>query len=122
MAKDSWPQTIKKIEDPEKAKQLSFKKQKLQNWLNGLNLNIRFHNQFDKIPTKFRKDYNKYLICYVADNQKMEVILSQAEELGYVCEKGPKYNSYHNKPKDYITQQNDSEQFSFRIDLESVKL
>lgn len=121
MTKEAWPQSPKKIEEKEVMMELQQKKKKIQDWLNGLNLDIRYHNPFDKQITKFRKDYNRYLICYAGSDQKRNAVFEQAKSLGYICEKGPVNNSYHNKP-DYITNDDDSKNFSFSIDLESVNL
>lgn len=122
MSKEAWPQSPKKIDDKEVKIELQQKKKKVQDWLNSLNLNVLYHNAFDKQITKFREDYNRYLICYVASNQKRDAIFEQAKNLGYICEKGPVSDSRHNKPDDYINNDDDSKNFSFRIDLESVNL
>lgn len=123
-------QLSKKIDSKKGKNELIAKKKKVQDWLTSLDLDINYHNMFDKNLTSFRKDYNRYLICHVDSFQKRNFILTEAQKLGYVCDKGPiSPNCYEPNANNFSGIYKKEEEvyknpsiYNFSIDLESVKV
>ena len=123
-------QLSKEIDSKEEKNELIAKKKKVQDWLTGIDMDVSYHNMFDKNLTSFRKDYNRYLICRVDSVKKMNFIFEEAKKLGYLCTKGPtspnfnepNFNNasgvYQNEEEVYKNPRN----YNFSIDLESVKI
>lgn len=133
------PQTI---DTKQVKKELLLKRQKVQNWLTDMDLDVSYTDIFSKNREK-KIDDNHYLFCSVNSMEKMDFILSEAKKLGYICEKGSNSDAYNNglnfinmqnhvHPSEDIKDTKDNKKSkyvkygfrkcNFSIDLDSVKI